>query len=77
MGLAVLVTGVVFSPATTWAWPTSAIPRLLALAADAGGRPLARARSFRALIGVFWIALVWLKPRLFGVDLSVCAPTGR
>ena len=72
MGLAVLVTGVVFlllqpgrgrpRPYLGY-WPWLLMP----------GAPLARARSVpSALIGVFWIALaVWLKPRLFGVDLSV------
>ena len=74
MGLAVLVTGVVFLLYNLgvadlrqylgyWPW-------LLVLV---GVTKLVRARSVpSALIGVFWIALaVWLKPRLFGVDLSV------
>jgi predicted membrane protein len=74
MGLAVLVTGVVFLLYNMgvadlrpflgyWPW----------LLVVVGVTKLARARSVpSALIGVFWIALaVWLKPRLFGVDLSV------
>ena len=74
MGLAVLVTGVVFLLYNLgvadfrpylgyWPW-------LLVLV---GVTKLVRARSVpSALVGVFWIALaVWLKPGLFGVDLSV------
>ena len=74
MGVAVLVTGVVFLLHNLgiadlrhylgyWPW-------LLMLL---GAIKLVQARSIpAALIGVFWIVLaIWLKPGLFGVDLSV------
>jgi predicted membrane protein len=74
MGLAVLVTGVVFLLHNLgiadlrhylgyWPW-------LLVLL---GAAKLVRARSVpAALVGVFWISLaVWLRPALFGLDTSV------
>ena len=74
MGLAVLVTGVVFLLHNLdiadfrpylgyWPW-------LLMLL---GAIKLVQARSVpAALVGVFWMALaVWLEPAIFGVDLSV------
>jgi predicted membrane protein len=74
LGLAVLVTGVVFLLHNLgiadlrlylgyWPW-------LLMLL---GAIKLVKARSVpAALVGLFWMALaIWLRPSLFGVDLSV------
>jgi predicted membrane protein len=74
LGLAVLVTGVVFLlhnlGVVDLRQYLSYWPLLLLLL---GAIKLVRARSVPAALGgVFWIVLaIWLRPSLFGVDLSV------
>jgi predicted membrane protein len=74
LGLAVLVTGVVFLLHNLGVADLRAYlgywPWLLTLL---GATKLVRARSVPAALGgVFWILLaIWLRPSLFGVDLAV------